>query len=98
MSQTIQGKTISGQLVDVKVDDDGGLVISNPGGTPTPQITKFDPSEKTPTYIGTNPSRTALDTDNTWTVLRFTRNGNGETTLVQQATGAWADRAALNYG
>lgn len=95
MSQgvTIKGKTATGQSVEIRVDESGQLVNA---ASPV-RITKFDPSETTPTYIGTNPSSTALDTDTTWTVLKFTRNGSNEVTLVQTATGAWSDRAILSY-
>lgn len=97
MSQgiTIKGKNAGGQSVTVKVDDDGQLYLA--GSTPPSEVTKFDPSENTPTYIGTNTDGSALDSANTWTVLKFTRNGLSEVTQVQKATGAWADRATLIY-
>ena len=93
MSQgmVIKGKTIDGQTVALLVDSLGRVVSDSAA------ITRFDPSDAKPDYIGTNTKRSALDTDTTWTILKFTRNGLGETTLIQQATGAWSNRASINY-
>lgn len=56
--------------------------------------TLFDPSDATPTYVGTHDFSDAAVTEDKWTILKYTYSGSDVTKIVRKE-GVWANRASL---
>jgi len=59
-----------------------------------PGITKFDPDDAQPDYVGLNTNPDALDNDDNWMIYSFTYSGTAATQIVRRI-GSWTGRAAL---
>ena len=58
------------------------------------KVILFDADDSAPTYIGINQDRTALTTESSWLILKFTYSGSN-VTKIEVNEGAWSNRASL---
>ena len=91
------GVNSGGELVELLLGDDGKLVATVQANT---QQERFDYDTRTdgqPVYAGFADNG-VLESESTWTLQKFTYNGDGFITLKQTATDSWNNRGAASYG
>ena len=57
-------------------------------------LTKFDPNDSAPIYVGTHDAPDASDTDTKWQIIKYTYSGSN-VTQIQRKNGAWSKRTTL---
>jgi hypothetical protein len=84
---------------DFNVDSNGSIILSSLSTLNTPQQQAlFDYVARTdsnPVYIGSNTTLTALISDPTWRLFKFSYDGSARVTQVQATVGAWTNRTTL---